>query len=66
MLLSEILQVAATGEDIEVYVTDTNDMYHPFSELMPKEWDEYEVKHFYSIMNKSKNDSKTRVEVKEI
>lgn len=66
MLLSDLLQVVATGEHIEVFVIDTNDMYHPFNEIMPKEWNEYQVRHFYSVLNESKKDSKTHIEVTEV
>lgn len=66
MLLSDLLQVVATGENVEVFVFDTDDMYQPFNELMPKDWDEYQVKYFYSVLNENKKDTKTHIEVTEM
>ena len=66
MGLDDLLKVVASGEDVEVFNLETHEMYHPFKEELPKEWYEYEVRHFYSLWNASEKETKTRIEVYEM
>lgn len=65
MGLDDLLKVVASGENVEVFNLETHEMYHPFKEELPKEWYEYEVRHFYSLWNTSAKETKTRIEVYE-
>lgn len=64
MLLNEILQLMASGEDIEVNVLDECQTYDPNKQLLPKEWNEYEVKSIYSLWNPGTKTTFTCIEVR--
>lgn len=63
MLLNEILQVMASAEDVEVNVLDEHLTYDPNTQVMPKEWNQYEVKSIYSLWNPGTKETFTCIEV---
>lgn len=64
MTLEDLLKVAASGEPVEVHDVESHDTYHPYSEALPHEWMEYEIRHFYSVWNDSSKNTKTVIEVR--
>lgn len=66
MLLSDLLQVIAGGEIIEVHDILNHLSYDPHAEIMPKEWDCYVVHSVYSVWDNDIKESSIMIEVVEV
>lgn len=66
MLLSDLLQVIAGGEVVEVHDILNHMSYDPHSEIMPLEWNCYIVHSVYSVWDNDIKESSIVIEVVEV